>query len=218
LVIWRSERSYARPESRQILEVLSHRELAAQRAHRLRYCRTFGCTALANGLGCVWRSLVCLTRIVLVPLQLDGANKTRAQAGAAALPPSATGSRQMVGIVPGEQDSVGAAFANRALSGSPQRVAVSDLPVIDLGPFMRESAVEDRLHTACMIRSACIDIGFFYVTDAVVHRIETCRGDDNPSRYEDVTTAEYVRVLREDAQRTGRPSVATTTAQRLNSN
>jgi hypothetical protein len=33
-----------------------------------------------------------------------------------------------------------------------------------------------------------------------------------------VTTVEYVRVLREDAQRTGRPSVAAATAERLKNN
>jgi isopenicillin N synthase-like dioxygenase len=54
--------------------------------------------------------------------------------------------------------------------------------------------------------------------DTVVRCIDTCQGPDNPSRYEEVTTAEYVRVLREEAQRTGRPSVAANTAQRLKSN
>jgi isopenicillin N synthase-like dioxygenase len=54
--------------------------------------------------------------------------------------------------------------------------------------------------------------------DAVVRCIQTCQGAANPSRYGDVTTADYVRVLREDAQRTGRPSVAAETAQRLKSN
>lgn len=55
-------------------------------------------------------------------------------------------------------------FDNRALSVKPQRAAVSDLPVIDLAPFMCESAAEDRGRIARAIRSACIDIGFFYVT------------------------------------------------------
>ena len=54
--------------------------------------------------------------------------------------------------------------------------------------------------------------------DTVVRCIHTCQGPDNPPRYGDVTTADYVRVLREDAQRTGRPSVAANTAQRLKSN
>ena len=65
-----------------------------------------------------------------------------------------------------------------------------------------------------------ISAAFFVYPDAttVVHCIETCQGPDNPPRYEDVTTAEYVRVLREDAHRSGRPAVAAETAQRLKSN
>ena len=50
------------------------------------------------------------------------------------------------------------------LSGNPERAALSDLPVVDLSPFMRASALEDRKRVARAIRSACIDIGFFYVT------------------------------------------------------
>jgi isopenicillin N synthase-like dioxygenase len=62
-----------------------------------------------------------------------------------------------------------------------------------------------------------ISAALFVYPDAntVVRCIHTCQGPDNPPRYEEVTTAEYVRVLREDAQRTGRPSVAAATAQRL---
>ena len=65
-----------------------------------------------------------------------------------------------------------------------------------------------------------ISAAFFVYPDAatVVHCIETCQGPDNPPRYEDVTTEQYVRVLREDGYRTGRPAVATETAQRLRSN
>jgi isopenicillin N synthase-like dioxygenase len=55
-------------------------------------------------------------------------------------------------------------FDNRELSANPKRAALSGLPVIDLSPFMRESALEDRMHIARAMRSACIDIGFFYVT------------------------------------------------------
>ncbi len=64
-----------------------------------------------------------------------------------------------------------------------------------------------------------ISAAFFVYPDAttVVHCIETCRGPDNPPKYEDVTTANYVRVLREDAHRAGRPAVAAETAQRLRS-
>lgn len=74
------------------------------------------------------------------------------------------------------------------------------------------------LHRALHVGSAPrISAAFFVYPDAgtIVRCIETCRGPDNPPRYEDVTTAEYVRVLREDAHRTGRPAVAADTAQRL---
>lgn len=65
-----------------------------------------------------------------------------------------------------------------------------------------------------------ISAAFFVYPDAttIVRCIETCQGPDNPPRYEDVTTADYVRVLREDAHRAGRPAVAAETAQRLKSN
>ena len=51
----------------------------------------------------------------------------------------------------------------------------------------------------------------------MVRCLDTCQGPDNPPRYEPVITEEYVRVLREDSQRAGRPAVATDTAERLKS-
>jgi isopenicillin N synthase-like dioxygenase len=77
---------------------------------------------------------------------------------------SATGRGRMVDVIQGAQAGAHADFDNRALSGHPQRVAVANLPVIDLGAFMRESAPQDRMRIAHAIRAACIDIGFFYVT------------------------------------------------------
>jgi isopenicillin N synthase-like dioxygenase len=64
-----------------------------------------------------------------------------------------------------------------------------------------------------------ISAAFFVYPDAttVVRCIETCQGPDNPPRYEDVTAAQYVRALREDAHRAGRPAVTVDTAQRLQS-
>lgn len=70
----------------------------------------------------------------------------------------------MAEIVQGEQLRTCVDLEARGGSGNPQRVAVLNLPVIDLSPFMRESALEDRMHIARAIRSACVDIGFFYVT------------------------------------------------------
>jgi isopenicillin N synthase-like dioxygenase len=70
----------------------------------------------------------------------------------------------MVDLIQTDQRGAYADFDNRALSRDPRRVAVSNLPIIDLSPFMDESAREDRMHTARAVRSACINIGFFYVT------------------------------------------------------
>jgi isopenicillin N synthase-like dioxygenase len=70
----------------------------------------------------------------------------------------------MVEVVQGSQFGAYADFDNRALSRDPQRTAVTNLPVIDLSPFMRDSARDDRVRVARELRSACIDIGFFYVT------------------------------------------------------
>ncbi len=65
-----------------------------------------------------------------------------------------------------------------------------------------------------------ISAAFFVYPDAttVVRCIDTCQGPENPPRYEDITTADYVHVLREDALRMGRPAVTVDTAQRLRSN
>ena len=70
----------------------------------------------------------------------------------------------MVEVFQSGQVGADADFDRRALSEYPKRAALSDLPIIDLGPFMRESALEDRMRIARAMRSACIDIGFFYVT------------------------------------------------------
>ena len=37
------------------------------------------------------------------------------------------------------------------------------LPVLDISPFLRESTPDERIHMARALRSACIDIGFFYL-------------------------------------------------------
>jgi isopenicillin N synthase-like dioxygenase len=70
----------------------------------------------------------------------------------------------MVDVIQADQRAAYADYDSRALSRDPWRVAVSDLPIVDLSPFMGESACEDRLRTARAVRAACIDIGFFYVT------------------------------------------------------
>jgi isopenicillin N synthase-like dioxygenase len=74
------------------------------------------------------------------------------------------GEDAVVDVIHADQRGAYADYDNRSLSRDPQRVAVSNLPIIDLAPFMDEGAREDRLRTARAVRSACIDIGFFYLT------------------------------------------------------
>jgi isopenicillin N synthase-like dioxygenase len=74
------------------------------------------------------------------------------------------------------------------------------------------------LHRALHVGNAPRISGAFFVypeNRTVVRCIETCQAPDNPPRYEEVVTADYVRALREDAQNAGRPAVAANTAQRL---
>jgi isopenicillin N synthase-like dioxygenase len=70
----------------------------------------------------------------------------------------------MVEVVQDGQFRAYSDFDNRHLSRNPQRAALANLPVIDISPFLRDSPRDDRLHAARALRSACIDIGFFYLT------------------------------------------------------
>jgi isopenicillin N synthase-like dioxygenase len=69
----------------------------------------------------------------------------------------------MVEVVQGSQFGGYSAFDNRNLARNPERAALANLPVIDISPFLRDSARDDRMQTARKLRSACIDIGFFYL-------------------------------------------------------
>jgi isopenicillin N synthase-like dioxygenase len=55
-------------------------------------------------------------------------------------------------------------FDNRALSRNPTRAALDQLPIINIAPFLSKGTRDDRMRTARELRSACIDIGFFYLT------------------------------------------------------
>jgi hypothetical protein len=63
----------------------------------------------------------------------------------------------MVDVVQSDQVGAYADFDNHVLSRSPERVAVANVPIIDLAPFIREGTHEDRMRTARAVRSACID-------------------------------------------------------------
>ena len=70
----------------------------------------------------------------------------------------------MVEVVESGQFRAYSDFDNRNLSHNPQRAALANLPVIDISSFLRASTRDDRMRTARELRSACIDIGFFYLT------------------------------------------------------
>jgi isopenicillin N synthase-like dioxygenase len=76
----------------------------------------------------------------------------------------ATGANAMVDVVQSNQVGAYEDFDNRVLARSPRRAAVANIPIIDLAPFICEGTHEDRMRTARAVRSACIDIGFFYIT------------------------------------------------------
>src|SRR4051812_28895305 len=69
----------------------------------------------------------------------------------------------MVEVVEEGQIRAYADFDNRNLARNPQRAALTNLPVLDISPFLHESALEERVNMARALRSACIDIGFFYL-------------------------------------------------------
>jgi isopenicillin N synthase-like dioxygenase len=71
---------------------------------------------------------------------------------------------EMVEVISGDQVGAFADFNNRTLAGNPERIAVANLPIIDIAPFLHEIAHQDRMRTARELRAACIDIGFFYLT------------------------------------------------------
>jgi isopenicillin N synthase-like dioxygenase len=76
------------------------------------------------------------------------------------------------------------------------------------------------LHRALHVGESPRISGAFFVypnDQAIVSCLDTCQAADNPRRYEPVVAEDYVRILREDAQRAGRPAVARDTAERLNS-
>src|SRR4051812_16188279 len=70
----------------------------------------------------------------------------------------------MVEVIQGNQVGAYADFDNRPIARNPHRAAVADLPIIDLSAFLGASAREERVRVARALRSACIDIGFIYIT------------------------------------------------------
>lgn len=56
-------------------------------------------------------------------------------------------------------------YNNRTFrGGNINRASLKELPVIDVGPFVKSSLFAERQSAAGQLREACIDIGFFYIT------------------------------------------------------
>lgn len=66
-----------------------------------------------------------------------------------------------------EDDKCRTSFQSRFLIEEPRfgtkRIPVTSLPVIDVGPLVREASPTERSTTAAEIRRACINSGFFYI-------------------------------------------------------
>ena len=119
------------------------------------------------------------------------------------------------------QDSSGGLQACNAAGGWIDVTPKEGTFVVNVGNLLERwtnDLYASTLHRALHVgNDPRISAAFFVYPDAatIVRCIETCQGPGNPARYEAVTTAEYVRMLREDAGRTGRPAVGADTAQRL---
>jgi isopenicillin N synthase-like dioxygenase len=49
-------------------------------------------------------------------------------------------------------------------AASAKRAVVTELPIIDISPFLNDSTVSERRRVAAQLHRACVDIGFFYLT------------------------------------------------------
>lgn len=65
------------------------------------------------------------------------------------------------------EDGSASKFAEYRRESGPagvKRQALKTLPVIDIGPFVRESSLAERERVARELREVCINLGFFYIT------------------------------------------------------
>ena len=49
-------------------------------------------------------------------------------------------------------------------AASAKRAIVTELPIIDISPFLNDSTLAERRRVAAQLHRACVDIGFFYLT------------------------------------------------------
>jgi isopenicillin N synthase-like dioxygenase len=109
----------------------------------------------------------------------------------------------MVEVVQDGQFRAYADFDNRSLARDPQRTALANLPVIDLLPFLRASTPDERMHAAHALRSACIDIGFFYLTGHGFTSAELDAVLAQGRRFFELPVAEKMQVLSHNVDEPG---------------
>ena len=63
-----------------------------------------------------------------------------------------------------------------AIGQTSEREAVQCLPTIDMSPFLSGGDVEARKRVAAQLRSACINVGFFYLSGHGISKeeLDTC--------------------------------------------
>lgn len=90
-----------------------------------------------------------------------------------------------------------------ALSAIPERMALTDIPSIDISPFLKTSTLEKRKDVARALRAACIDIGFFYLVghDFTAAEIDTMLSVGK--RFFALSTAEKAKLLRKNSESMG---------------
>jgi isopenicillin N synthase-like dioxygenase len=69
----------------------------------------------------------------------------------------------MVQVVQDKEVNKYEEFDNRTIGSRRERVAVTNLPLIDLDPFLNKSTLEERKRSANALHEACVNTGFFYL-------------------------------------------------------
>src|SRR5580704_10384127 len=69
----------------------------------------------------------------------------------------------MVQVVQDKEVNKYEEFDNRTIGPRRERVAVTNLPLIDLDPFLNKSTLEERKRSANALHDACVNTGFFYL-------------------------------------------------------
>jgi isopenicillin N synthase-like dioxygenase len=100
----------------------------------------------------------------------------------------------MTHIVEDGSASVFAEYQRQTGANGVRREALKSLPVIDIGPFVRESTLEERQHVARKLREVCINLGFFYITGHGIPETEMDAVLDWGHRFFGLPTAEKMKM------------------------